>query len=614
MVPTLAIKKYRKPRNVELLAFSDPDLEEEDEVKEGGDGGGSGDEDDSNWREGDADPQDSTEDEGLIDGVLDLRASQRRQRCSSDCCGPRAKKLCHQLLNPFLTIKDGWKIYIRQDIARVGFSLAALYLTVLGFSGVTSAYFLTQGLRNDLIGLCQGIGAIFGVTGTLIYPVVRKRIGTVRTGLVGICSQLAVLLFCALAVVVPANRVSSTADNYYSPDCSDYSSGRGSLGNATVLPTLAVCVTMTMPISGSSSSVLSEAATRPGPVSSLPTHSSIRRQSGTGTGPVSSLPMHSSIRRQFGTRTEALVPSFTPAPTSANKIASLTPPAESAQTSARRHTETVTAVFTAVLQGTTHTAIAPSRTIALTTQTQNMTTAAADSSTPSPPEISPTGGKSPFQVPTSEPVKVVSPTTTLLPREKRALSDNNTPDHEKAVYCSPPSPSPSSSPSSSPPPSGVSVALVLMLIGVIGARTGLWMFDLSVSQLVQEKVIEEERGVVSGVINAMTSLMDMFHYVLVIAAPRPEQFNILTFISVAMVTIGALLYASYVHKTRGHLFHFSACYRWLKRKFGRGSERGFLEVNQEEESAEATCLVNTAGVELAGEDVGVTGEDEGVAE
>ena len=584
MVPTLAIKKYRKQSNVELVPFSDPELEEKDEVKDGGDGGGSGAEDGSNWNElqADTDFQDSTEEDGLIDGVLDLRAGQRRRRCSSSC-NRRTKKMCRQLLNPLLTIKDGWKIYIRQDIARVGFALAALYLTVLGFSGVTSAYFLTQGLRNDLIGLCQGIGAIFGVTGTLIYPVVRKRIGTVRTGLVGICSQLAVLLFCALAVVIPANRISSTAKNYYSPDCSEYTGSQDSVDNTTVLPSLAICVTVTPPISGSSSRVLSEAVTWPTLIPHLPSRSSIRRQSGT--------------------RTEALVPAITPVPTSANRITSIATPTVTAQTSTTSH------VASAILLGS-YTTVAPSRTISLTTQTQNVTTAAADHSTHSSPQQTQIAPTSPLlsQASPSELVEVVSPTTTILPREKRAHPDKSPPGED--ILCSPPSPSPSPSPP--PSASGVSVALVLMLIGVIGARTGLWMFDLAVSQLVQETVLEEERGVVSGVINAMTSLMDMLHYVLVIAAPRPEQFNILTFISVAMVTIGALLYASYVHKVRGHLFHFSSCFHWLKRKFGRGgSGRGFLEVNQEEE-AEATCLVNTAGVEFAGEDEGVA-DDEGGA-
>ena len=611
MVPTLAIKKYRKPRNVELLAFSNPDLEGEDEGKVGGNGGESGQEEgaDGGWREDDADLEDDAEEDGLIDGVLDLRAGQRQGRCSSSC-NPLARKLCHELLNPLVTIKDGWRIYIRQEIARVGFALAALYLTVLGFSGVTSAYFLTQGLRNDLIGLCQGIGAIFGVAGTLIYPVVRKKIGTVRAGLFGICSQLAMLLFCALAVVVPANRVSSDANSYYSPDCSEYVSQNvsgGLLDNVTIAPTLSVCVTMTLPLPGSSSLRQSEATPQPIPINSFST----QREAATHSIPLTTLP------RQSGTGIEASFPSthvFAPRPTSAapgltsaDQIAPSTALTKLAQT-ANTHTLTFEATYTAITPNKTrsqdHTHSNTQMSTALYSA-RNMTTAAIENSTSLLPQPTPTGGELQFQTQTatSEQVKVMNPTTTSLPREKRAnIDSDNTP--EKQIYCSPLPPSPSPHPSTEG--GGVSVALVLMLVGVIGARTGLWMFDLSVSQLIQEKVVEEERGVVSGVINAMTSLMDMLHYVLVIAAPRPEQFNILTFISIGMVTIGALLYASYVRKVRGHLFHFSACYSWLKRKCGRRrSGRGFLEVSQQEERAEATCLVNTAGVELAEEEGGM---------
>ena len=133
-----------------------------------------------------------------------------------------------------------------------------------------------------------------------------------------------------------------------------------------------------------------------------------------------------------------------------------------------------------------------------------------------------------------------------------------------------------------------------MLLGVICCRIGLWTFDLAVQQLVQEKVKEEERGVVSGVMNAMNSIMDMLHYVLVIAAPRPEHFRILTVISVGMITLGLVLYAAYVHKVRGHLFHVMDWCRWVRRKMAgqrRGRERGSVMLFAEEED-EPNSFIN----------------------
>ena len=141
--------------------------------------------------------------------------------------------------------------------------------------------------------------------------------------------------------------------------------------------------------------------------------------------------------------------------------------------------------------------------------------------------------------------------------------------------------------------SGVSVALILLVTGVTLARFGLWMFDLAVQQLVQETVIEEERGVVGGVMNAMNSIMDMLHYVLVIAAPRPEHFSILTLISVGMVTLGLILYAAYVRKVRGHFFHFRKycgyCWNFVS---GRKGGVTFSPVHQGE--GDEKSLVNEA--------------------
>lgn len=276
----------------------------------------------------------------------------------------------------FSTFKDGWRIYIRQDIALVGFSLASIYLTVLGFSGVTSSYFLTQGLRNDLIGVFQGVGAIFGVFGTILYPFLRKKFGTVRTGLFGISTQLLILTFCIAAIVVPSSRTSSEATGYYSPDCRN--------------------------------------------------------------------------------DTEMDVLMGTPGPSTV----------------------------------CVHPTVSPS-------QTYN---------TPLVSSIS-------------------------IPLENCTMPANATPK------------------------GGKNIALILMLVGVVACRTGLWIFDLAVQQLIQEKVVEEERGVVSGVINAMIAIMDMLHYVLVIAAPRPEHFRVLTAISFFMVFVGWLLYSIYVRKSRGHFFH-----------------------------------------------------------
>ena len=65
-----------------------------------------------------------------------------------------------------------------------------------------------------------------------------------------------------------------------------------------------------------------------------------------------------------------------------------------------------------------------------------------------------------------------------------------------------------------------------------------------------------------------------------------------------MVTLGLVLYAAYVRKVRGHLFHVMDFYRWIKRKIkerrarGRGSILMFAEKH---DRSSFNMLVNDEG-------------------
>ena len=404
-VPTLANKKYRKSTTVseESEHSSDElekklpleDLEEKPAVVNG--------------------------DNGMEDDVFITSTPHRkslRQRI-----GDTLKKLA----TPYITIRDGWRIYARQEIARVGIAMSLLYVTVLGFSGVTAAYFKTQGLNEAFIGLAQGIGGIIAVTGTIVYVPIRKRVGTIRAGLFGMCCQFSMLLFCIAAVFAPGNPTGSGKGGYYSAHCDN------SLVNYT--------------INGSNVTVT--------PTASLP------YLMNTTDVLMSTLILDNASTNVFATATVAISNSYS---------------------------------------------------------------------------IDPSPVITPSRIPRSYSV-------TLSPSPAANYTKGDSASNHKSV----------------------SISLLLLLAGVLGARFGLWMFDLSVTQLLHEKVIEEERGVVSGVMNVFIAVMDMLHYVLAIAAPNPQHFGILTFISVGFVGMGLLLYASYVHKVRGHLFHIVDTYRKCKK-------------------------------------------------
>ncbi|XP_037018838.2 solute carrier family 40 member 1 [Artibeus jamaicensis] len=95
------------------------------------------------------------------------------------------------------------------------------------------------------------------------------------------------------------------------------------------------------------------------------------------------------------------------------------------------------------------------------------------------------------------------------------------------------------------------ISVILLFAGVIAARIGLWSFDLTVTQLLQENVIESERGIINGVQNSMNYLLDLLHFIMVILAPNPEAFGLLVLISVSFVAMGHIMYFRFAQKTLG---------------------------------------------------------------
>jgi len=79
---------------------------------------------------------------------------------------------------------------------------------------------------------------------------------------------------------------------------------------------------------------------------------------------------------------------------------------------------------------------------------------------------------------------------------------------------------------------------------------GLWSFDLTVTQLLQESISESERGVVNGVQSSMNYLMDLLHFIMVISAPQPQHFGILVIISVMFIAAGHTMYFLYARKAK----------------------------------------------------------------
>ena len=64
------------------------------------------------------------------------------------------------------------------------------------------------------------------------------------------------------------------------------------------------------------------------------------------------------------------------------------------------------------------------------------------------------------------------------------------------------------------------------------------MVDLTINQLLQEKVAEDVRGVVNGVQDSLNNTLDLLKCILVIILPAQETFALLIFASFLSVNFG----------------------------------------------------------------------------
>jgi len=94
------------------------------------------------------------------------------------------------------------------------------------------------------------------------------------------------------------------------------------------------------------------------------------------------------------------------------------------------------------------------------------------------------------------------------------------------------------------------ISILLLLVGIISSRVGLWMADLVVTQLMQESIIETERGIVNGVQNSLNMLMDMLKFILVILLPRIEIFGIHIILSFIFICLACMSFIGHVVYSR----------------------------------------------------------------
>ncbi|XP_043227550.1 solute carrier family 40 member 1-like [Amphibalanus amphitrite] len=95
------------------------------------------------------------------------------------------------------------------------------------------------------------------------------------------------------------------------------------------------------------------------------------------------------------------------------------------------------------------------------------------------------------------------------------------------------------------PDSEARTSVITLFCGIILARFGLWISDLSVTQLLQERVPEWRRGAVSGVQSSLNMTMDTAKCLLVVGVPRASHFGLLIILSYLFWIIGWCFFTAY---------------------------------------------------------------------
>lgn len=109
----------------------------------------------------------------------------------------------------------------------------------------------------------------------------------------------------------------------------------------------------------------------------------------------------------------------------------------------------------------------------------------------------------------------------------------------------------------------------LLVGGIWASRVGLWVFDISVTQLQQEQIADDLRGVAGGVQQSLNSMCTIISFTLGIVCSSSEQFIDLVWASFGSVCVGVCLMALFVIPSQCYPNHHTtpamqSSHRWTK--------------------------------------------------
>jgi hypothetical protein len=85
-------------------------------------------------------------------------------------------------------------------------AFAMLFLTVLSFHSLMTAYILWRGLHVFWVGLGRGLSAVSGFLGAAYYPYAVKQVGLVNSATAALWFQFILVAVAGISFFLPAGR------------------------------------------------------------------------------------------------------------------------------------------------------------------------------------------------------------------------------------------------------------------------------------------------------------------------------------------------------------------------------------------------------------------------
>jgi iron-regulated transporter 1 len=98
-----------------------------------------------------------------------------------------------------------------------------------------------------------------------------------------------------------------------------------------------------------------------------------------------------------------------------------------------------------------------------------------------------------------------------------------------------------------------SISFAMLIAGVCFSRIGLWVFDISVTQLMQENIPAPIRGLVGGVQQSLNAFFTIVAYTVGLFVSNPKYFHIYASTAFVGVALAAVFYAKNVYAKEQHL-------------------------------------------------------------